>query len=39
MGKSNAGNITDTFIESNEKYYESKVTANVSNNYFTDVGS
>ena len=39
MGKSNASNISDTFTESNKKYYERKEIANVLNNYLTDVGS
>ena len=38
MGKSNAGNIPDTFIESNKKHQEPKAAANAFNNYFTDVG-
>ena len=38
MGKSNAINIPNTFIESNKKYYECKATANAFNNYYTDVG-
>ena len=37
-GKINAGNIPDTSIESNKKYYERKAIDNVFNNYLTDVG-
>ena len=37
-GKSNARNISDTFIESNKTYNEHKATDNALNKYFTDAG-